>query len=45
MGKVIVVPGMAFGEKGRAYARLSYSGEPAAIIEGVTRLAPFWREP
>jgi aspartate aminotransferase len=42
-GKVIIVPGLAFGEAGRAYARLSYAGSPADITTGIQRLAPFWR--
>jgi aspartate/methionine/tyrosine aminotransferase len=41
-GKVIIVPGLAFGEAGRAYARVSYAGSPADITEGTKRLAPFW---
>jgi aspartate/methionine/tyrosine aminotransferase len=44
-GKVIIVPGLAFGEAGRAYARVSYAGSPADITEGIKRLAPFWRKP
>jgi aspartate/methionine/tyrosine aminotransferase len=44
-GKVIIVPGIAFGEAGRAYARVSYAGSPEDITEGVKRLAPFWRKP
>lgn len=44
-GKVIIVPGIAFGEAGRAYARVSYAGSPADITKGIYRLAPFWREP
>jgi aspartate/methionine/tyrosine aminotransferase len=44
-GKVIIVPGLAFGEEGRAYARVSYAGNPAEITAGVQRLAPFWRIP
>jgi aspartate/methionine/tyrosine aminotransferase len=43
-GKVIIVPGLAFGEGGRAYARVSYAGSPAGITEGIQRLAPFWRK-
>ena len=42
-GKVIVVPGLAFGEGGRGFLRLSYAGAPDRIREGVARLAPFWR--
>jgi len=43
-GKVIVVPGIAFGEAGRTYARVSYAGSPTDITEGIQRLAPFWRK-
>jgi aspartate/methionine/tyrosine aminotransferase len=43
-GKVVVVPGTAFGEGGRGHIRLSYAGDPDQIREGVRRLAPFWRE-
>lgn len=42
-GKVIVVPGSAFGERGRTFLRISYAGDPDLIREGVARLAPFWR--
>jgi len=44
-GGVVVVPGLAFGERGRGHIRLSYAGDPAAIREGLSRLAPFWRNP
>jgi aspartate/methionine/tyrosine aminotransferase len=44
-GRVVVVPGLAFGEGGRPFIRLSYAGDPSAIREGVRRLAPFWTEP
>lgn len=44
-GKVIIVPGIAFGEAGRAYARVSYAGSPEEIKTGIHRLAPFWRKP
>jgi aspartate/methionine/tyrosine aminotransferase len=44
-GGVVVVPGMAFGEAGRGFVRLSYAGDPAQIREGVARLAPFWSLP
>jgi aspartate/methionine/tyrosine aminotransferase len=43
-GGVVVVPGSAFGERGRGHIRLSYAGDPEQIREGVRRLAPFWRE-
>jgi aspartate/methionine/tyrosine aminotransferase len=44
-GKVIIVPGLAFGAAGRSYARISYAGSPTDITEGVKRLAPYWRKP
>lgn len=44
-GRVVVVPGTAFGARGRDHIRLSYAGDPARIREGVARLAPFWRCP
>lgn len=44
-GRVVAVPGSAFGERGRGHLRLSYAGDPADIREGVARLAPFWRKP
>jgi len=42
-GRVVVVPGSAFGAGGRRHVRISYAGDPEAIREGVARLAPFWR--
>jgi len=44
-GRVVVVPGNAFGDGGRGHVRVSYAGDPARIREGVARLAPFWRNP
>jgi len=43
-GRVVVVPGMAFGDRGANHVRLSYAGDPGRIREGVARLAPFWRQ-
>jgi aspartate/methionine/tyrosine aminotransferase len=43
-GGVVVVPGQAFGQGGRGHVRLSYAGDPGQIVEGLRRLAPFWRE-
>ncbi len=43
-GRVIVVPGSAFGPGGAAYARVSWAGSPEDIREGVRRLSDFWRE-
>jgi aspartate/methionine/tyrosine aminotransferase len=41
-GKVILVPGTAFGEAGRTHARLSFAASPEQLQEGVKRLTPFW---
>lgn len=40
--KVVVIPGIVFGEQGRRHARLSFAASPEQIEEGVRRLAPFW---
>ncbi|MCA9319828.1 MAG: pyridoxal phosphate-dependent aminotransferase [Planctomycetes bacterium] len=40
--KVVLVPGLAFGENGRGYARLSFAARPEQIREGVRRLAAWW---
>jgi len=42
-GRVVLVPGSAFGEAGRTYARLSFAAHPEQLVEGVKRMAPFWR--
>jgi aspartate/methionine/tyrosine aminotransferase len=42
-GKVVLIPGLAFGEGGRRFARLSFAAKPEQIDEGVRRLAPYWR--
>ena len=41
-GRVVLVPGDAFGEGGRRHARLSFAASPEQIEEGVRRLAPYW---
>lgn len=38
---VVLVPGLAFGEGGRGFARLSFAARPDQIREGVRRLAAF----
>jgi aspartate/methionine/tyrosine aminotransferase len=43
-GKVILIPGSAFGARGRGYARLSYAASPDDLREGLRRLARFWRK-
>ena len=40
--KVVLVPGLVFGEAGRPFARLSFAASPEQLREGVRRLAPFW---
>lgn len=40
--KVVVVPGMAFGEAGKSHLRLSFGGDPSQLREGIRRLAPWW---
>ncbi len=41
--KVVLIPGLAFGEGGRAHARLSFAATPEQLREGVRRLAPYWK--
>jgi aspartate/methionine/tyrosine aminotransferase len=41
-GGVVVVPGLAFGERGRGHVRISYAGDPGQIREGLRRLGPYW---
>lgn len=43
--KVVLVPGLVFGEGGRGFARLSFAASPEQLREGVRRLAPFWERP
>ncbi len=40
--RVVLIPGLAFGEGGRAHARLSFAATPEQLREGVRRLAPYW---
>ncbi len=42
-GRVIVIPGIAFGENGRSFARVSFAAMPEDIVSGVERLALFWK--
>ena len=44
-GRVVLVPGLVFGEGGRRFARLSFAASPEQLREGVKRLAPFWGQP
>lgn len=38
--KVVIVPGLAFGERGRGHARVSFGASLEQVEEGVKRLAP-----
>lgn len=40
---VLVIPGIAFGERGEGHLRVSYASDPATIDEGIRRLAPYVR--
>jgi aspartate/methionine/tyrosine aminotransferase len=40
--KVVLIPGLAFGEGGRRHVRLSFAATPEQLREGVRRLAPYW---
>ena len=42
--KVVTIPGLAFGEGGRQYLRVSFAARPDQISEGISRIAPYWRE-
>ncbi len=42
--KVVLIPGLAFGEGGRGHARLSFAATPEQLCEGVRRLAPYWND-
>lgn len=39
--KVVLIPGLAFGEAGRRHGRLSFAARPEQIAEGVRRYARF----
>lgn len=41
--KVVLIPGLAFGEGGRRHARLSFAATPEQLREGVRRLAKYWK--
>lgn len=42
-GRVVLVPGDAFGPRGARHARLSFAASEAQLREGVRRLAPYFR--
>ena len=37
--RVVVVPGLAFGQGGEAFVRVSFAAAPETILEGLARLA------
>jgi aspartate/methionine/tyrosine aminotransferase len=39
--KVVTIPGIAFGERGEGWLRLSFAAEPEAIEEGIKRIGRF----
>ncbi|MBI4914060.1 MAG: pyridoxal phosphate-dependent aminotransferase [Acidobacteria bacterium] len=41
--KVVMIPGLAFGEGGRRHVRISFAATPEQLGEGVRRLAPYWK--
>jgi aspartate/methionine/tyrosine aminotransferase len=41
--KVVITPGVVFGEAGRPYARISFAARPEVVAEGIKRLAPRWK--
>jgi aspartate aminotransferase len=40
---VLVIPGIAFGDRGEGHLRVSYASDIATIDEGIRRLAPYLR--
>jgi aspartate/methionine/tyrosine aminotransferase len=40
---VVAIPGLVFGEQGRSYLRVSFAARPEQIVEGIRRLAPYWK--
>lgn len=41
--RVVLIPGLVFGEAGRRFARLSFAAPPDQVAEGVRRIAAFWQ--
>jgi aspartate aminotransferase len=41
--KVVMIPGLAFGEGGRRHLRLSFAATPDQLREGVRRFAGYWK--
>ena len=41
---VVAIPGLAFGEGGRGHLRLSFAATPEQLLEGIKRLAPYWKQ-
>lgn len=44
-GRVLVVPGSAFGPVGSDHVRVSVGGPRSELVQGLARLAPWWEEP
>lgn len=44
-GRVILVPGTAFGPRGAGFVRVSCGGDPGLLAQGLVRMAPFWEAP
>ncbi len=42
--RVLATPGVAFGESGEGWLRLSWVAEAGALREGIGRIAEFFRE-
>jgi aspartate/methionine/tyrosine aminotransferase len=38
---VLTIPGVAFGERGEGFLRISYAAEPDAITEGFSRIGEY----
>lgn len=41
--KVVTIPGVAFGEKGEGYLRISFAASPEHIVEGIRRIGQFFK--
>ena len=44
-GRVVLVPGSAFGPAGQGHVRVSLGGPVDELAEGLARLAPWWEGP
>jgi aspartate aminotransferase len=43
VARVVIVPGIVFGEEGRGYARISFAANPEVVAEGIRRMSGHWR--